>query len=119
MGERNDAITHSELVEIIRCLNDRVSALDRNPNQSLAEMRADICMLTPFIDQASVQSAPLATPLLGLTWLNNLDPERLAIAYAGQGRNEFCFTNSPLRLVGATGAPAHPVAIFSDIRIAL
>lgn len=57
-------------------------------------------------------SAHLAIPFLGLTLIDNSDPERLAQACAEEGRNEFFFTSTPLRLVGATGAPAHPIAIF-------
>jgi kynurenine formamidase len=57
-------------------------------------------------------SAHLAIPFLGLTLIDNSDPERLALACAEEGRNEFFFTATPLRLVGATGAPAHPIAIF-------
>jgi hypothetical protein len=29
-----------------------------------------------------------------------------------EGRYEFLFTATPIRLVGSTGAPAHPLAIF-------
>ncbi len=29
-----------------------------------------------------------------------------------KGRYEFLFTATPIRLVGSTGAPAHPLAIF-------
>ncbi|HEY7868269.1 MAG TPA: cyclase family protein, partial [Methylomirabilota bacterium] len=57
-------------------------------------------------------SAHLAIPFLGLALIDNSDPERLARACAEEGRNEFLFTATPLRLVGATGAPAHPLAIF-------
>ena len=57
-------------------------------------------------------SAHLAIPFLGLALIDNTDPERLARACAEEGRAEFLFTATPLRLVGATGAPAHPVAIF-------
>lgn len=49
MAEKNGPVTHGELVKIIRRLDDRVSTLDRNTNQSLAEMRADIRMLTRFV----------------------------------------------------------------------
>ena len=31
---------------------------------------------------------------------------------AEEGRYEFLFTATPIRLVGSTGAPAHPLAIF-------
>lgn len=54
----------------------------------------------------------LAIPFLGLALIDNVDPERLARACAEEGRYEFLFTATPLRLVGATGAPAHPLAIF-------
>ena len=57
-------------------------------------------------------SAHMAIPLLGLTLIDNLDPERLAVVCVEHGRNEFFFTATLLRLVGATGAPAHPTVIF-------
>lgn len=57
-------------------------------------------------------STHLAIPFLGLTLIDNTYPERLAAACAEEGRYEFLFTATPLRLVGSTGAPAHPLAIF-------
>jgi kynurenine formamidase len=54
----------------------------------------------------------LAIPFLGLALVDNTNPERLAQACAEEGRYEFLFTATPLRLVGATGAPAHPLAVF-------
>jgi kynurenine formamidase len=54
----------------------------------------------------------LAIPFLGLALVDNTNPERLAVACKEMGRYEFLFTASPLRLVGSTGAPAHPLAIF-------
>ena len=54
----------------------------------------------------------LAIPFLGLALVDNTNPERLAAACQEMGRYEFLFTASPLRLVGSTGAPAHPLAIF-------
>lgn len=54
----------------------------------------------------------LAIPFLGLALVDNTYPERLATACAAEGRNEFLFTATPIRLVGSTGAPAHPLAIF-------
>ncbi len=56
--------------------------------------------------------AHLAIPFLGLALVDNTDPERLAKACAEEHRNEFLFTATPLRIVGSTGAPAHPLAIF-------
>jgi kynurenine formamidase len=57
-------------------------------------------------------STHLAIPFLGLALVDNTYPERLVKACAEEGRNEFLFTAMPMRLVGATGAPAHPIAIF-------
>jgi kynurenine formamidase len=57
-------------------------------------------------------SVHLAIPFLGLALVDNVDPERLAVACAEHGRAEFLFTATPLRLTGATGAPAHPIAMF-------
>jgi kynurenine formamidase len=56
--------------------------------------------------------AHLAIPFLGLALVDNTNPERLAKACAEEHRNEFLFTATPLRIVGSTGAPAHPIAIF-------
>ena len=54
----------------------------------------------------------LAIPFLGLALVDNTNPERLAQACREEGRYEFLFTATPIRLVGSTGAPAHPIAIF-------
>jgi len=54
----------------------------------------------------------LAIPFLGLALVDNTNPERLAVACKEEGRYEFLFTATPLRLKGATGAPAHPIAVF-------
>jgi kynurenine formamidase len=54
----------------------------------------------------------LAIPFLGLALVDNTDPERLAAACREEGRYEFLFTATPIRLVGSTGAPAHPMAMF-------
>jgi kynurenine formamidase len=56
--------------------------------------------------------AHLAIPFLGLALVDNTYPERLAAACREEGRNEFLFTATPIRLVGSTGAPANPLAIF-------
>lgn len=54
----------------------------------------------------------LAIPFLGLALVDNANPELLAAACREEGRYEFLFTATPIRLVGSTGAPAHPLAIF-------
>lgn len=56
--------------------------------------------------------AHLAIPFLGLALVDNTYPERLARACAEEHRYEFLFTATPIRIVGSTGAPAHPLAIF-------
>jgi kynurenine formamidase len=56
--------------------------------------------------------AHLAIPFLGLALVDNTYPERLVRACAEEHRHEFLFTATPLRIVGSTGAPAHPLAIF-------
>jgi kynurenine formamidase len=54
----------------------------------------------------------LAIPILGLCLIDNTYPERLAQACAEEGRYEFLYVTSPLRLVGGTGCPVNPLAIF-------
>jgi kynurenine formamidase len=54
----------------------------------------------------------LGIPLLGLCLIDNVDPERLVVACAGEKRHEFLFTAMPLRITGSTGSPCQPVAIF-------
>jgi kynurenine formamidase len=54
----------------------------------------------------------LAIPLLGLCLIDNTYPERLVEACAAEGRNDFIYTATPLRLVGGTGCPVNPLAIF-------
>lgn len=54
----------------------------------------------------------LAIPFLGLALIDNAYPEQLAVACVEEGRYEFLFTAAPLPLVGSTGAPTHPLAIF-------
>jgi kynurenine formamidase len=54
----------------------------------------------------------MAIPVLGLALVDNTNPERLAQACKEEGRYEFLFTATPMRLMGSTGAPAHPLAIF-------
>jgi hypothetical protein len=56
--------------------------------------------------------AHLAIPFLGLVLVDNVSPEALAQACRAESRYEFFFTAAPLPLLGATGAPAHPIAIF-------
>ena len=64
-----------------------------------------------FKNVAEVEQA-LAIPFLGLALVDNVSPEALAQACREEGRYDFFFTTTPLRLRGATGAPAHPIAIF-------
>lgn len=54
----------------------------------------------------------MAIPFLGLVLIDNSNPEPLATACQQEGRYEFLFTAAPLPLVGSTGAPTNPLAIF-------
>jgi kynurenine formamidase len=54
----------------------------------------------------------LAIPILGLCLIDNIHPEHLVEACAAEGRSEFLFMATPLRLIGCTGSPVHPLAIF-------
>ena len=49
---------------------------------------------------------------MGLYFLDSLDLERLSEHCAHEGRWEFLCTVAPLHLVGGTGAPINPIAIF-------
>lgn len=54
----------------------------------------------------------LGIPILGLTLIDNTDPERLVAACREEQRSEFLFAALPLRIAGATGSPVNPVAVF-------
>jgi len=49
---------------------------------------------------------------MGLWLLDNCDLEPLAVECARRERWEFMFSLAPLRIVGATGSPANPLATF-------
>ena len=49
---------------------------------------------------------------IGLPLLDGLDLGRLATEAAERGRAEFFFAVTPLRVVGGTGCPVNPVAVF-------
>lgn len=51
-------------------------------------------------------------PYFGLALLDNALLEPLARACAEEGRYEFMFVVAPLRVVGGTGSPVNPLAIF-------
>jgi kynurenine formamidase len=54
----------------------------------------------------------IAIPYMGLPLLDNANFERLAEACAETGRYEFLLTISPLVVLGGTGSPVNPLAIF-------
>ena len=61
----------------------------------------------------------LANPLhelvlvgLGLRILDNLDLDQVAVAAKERQRWEFLFVGAPLRVVGGTGSPLNPLAVF-------
>jgi hypothetical protein len=49
---------------------------------------------------------------MGLWLLDNCDLEAVARVAAELGRYEFCLTIAPLRIVGGTGSPTNPLAVF-------
>ena len=54
----------------------------------------------------------LAIVALGVPIIDNADLERASLEAQKRGRWEFLFTLAPLRVVGGTGSPANPIAIF-------
>jgi kynurenine formamidase len=89
-----------------------VSCLEWFREKDIAAIAWDMMDERPSGYPGFGMSAHLAIPFLGLALVDNANPERLAVACAETGRSEFLFTAAPMRLVGATGAPAHPLAIF-------
>ncbi len=49
---------------------------------------------------------------MGLWLMDNMQLEDVAEAANRYGRHEFQFVLSPLRIIGGTGSPANPLAIF-------
>ena len=54
----------------------------------------------------------LALNAMGVHLLDYLQFEDLAAACERDGRWEFLFVAAPLRIVGGTGSPLNPIAIF-------
>jgi len=89
-----------------------VSCLEWFREKDIAAISWDMMDERPSGYPGFGMSAHLAIPFLGLALVDNTYPERLAKVCAEEGRNEFLFTATPLRILGSTGAPAHPIAIF-------
>ena len=49
---------------------------------------------------------------MGLWLVDNCDLEEVAAACRQRGRFAFLFLLSPLRVVGGTGSPVNPLAVF-------
>ncbi len=49
---------------------------------------------------------------MGMTLMHNLETERLVAACRQRARYEWLFTLAPLKVPGATGSPANPLAMF-------
>ena len=90
----------------------QISCLEWFREKDIAAIAWDMMDERPIGYAGFGMGVHLAIPFLGLALVDNTNPERLARACAEEGRYEFLFTATPIRLVGATGAPAHPVAIF-------
>ena len=89
-----------------------VSCLEWLREKDVAAIAWDMMDERPIGYAGFGMGAHLAIPFLGLALVDNTYPERLAAACAEENRFEFLFTATPIRLVGSTGAPAHPIAIF-------
>ena len=89
-----------------------ISCLEWFREKDIAAIAWDMMDERPIGYAGFGMGAHLAIPFLGLALVDNTDPERLAKACVEEGRHEFLFSATPIRLVGSTGAPAHPVAIF-------
>jgi kynurenine formamidase len=89
-----------------------VSCIEWFHEKDIAAIAWDMMDERPGDYPGFVMGTHLAIPFLGLVLIDNTETERLAAACAELGRHEFLFTAAPLRLVGATGAPAQPLAIF-------
>src|SRR5439155_697358 len=87
-----------------------LSCLEWFREKDIAAIAWDMMDERPTSYPGFAMSTHLAIPFLGLVLVDNTNPERLARACAEEGRYEFLFTATPIRLVGSTGAPAHPVA---------
>jgi kynurenine formamidase len=89
-----------------------ISCLEWFREKDIAAISWDMMDERPINYKGFGMGVHLAIPFLGLALVDNTNPERLAVACKEEGRFEFLFTATPLRLMGSTGAPAHPVAIF-------
>jgi kynurenine formamidase len=89
-----------------------LSCLEWFREKDIAAISWDMMDERPVSYRGFAMSTHLAIPFLGLVLVDNSYPERLAKACVEEGRYEFLFTATPIRLNGATGAPAHPIAIF-------
>jgi kynurenine formamidase len=72
------------------------------------------CGNMPHPDYPSIHDPVHAIGIvaMGLWLIDNCDLEALHTACSERGRWEFLFMLSPLRVVGGTGSPANPLAIF-------
>jgi kynurenine formamidase len=89
-----------------------VSCLEWFREKDIAAIAWDMMDERPIGYPGFGMGAHLAIPFLGLALVDNTYPERLAAVCKETARYEFLFTATPIRLVGSTGAPAHPLAIF-------
>jgi kynurenine formamidase len=62
--------------------------------------------------ELSIPVHQIAIPYMGMPLLDNADLEALAATCAELGRWEFMLVVAPLRVVGGTGSPVNPLAVF-------
>jgi kynurenine formamidase len=63
-------------------------------------------------EAAALPIHTIAIPYMGLPLLDNADLDDVAAACAETGRNEFLLTVAPLVVLGGTGSPVNPLAVF-------
>jgi kynurenine formamidase len=72
-------------------------------------------MEAPGQDAYQAESLPIhsiAIPYMGMPLLDNADFDALGEACAGANRWEFLLTIAPLVVLGGTGSPVNPIAVF-------
>jgi kynurenine formamidase len=70
------------------------------------------CMPNPEYPSIHDPVHAIGIVAMGLWLIDNCDLEALAVECADRNRYEFLFMLSPLRVVGGTGSPVNPLAVF-------
>jgi kynurenine formamidase len=113
----HDAIRRRQTVAAI--LGGASSGLHPSCLPWLADREVALLASDATNDVTPLIPGPLPLPVhviglraMGLWLIDNADLDELGRECARRGRYEFQFTLAPLRLVGATGSPVNPIAVF-------